>query len=290
LPELPEVETMVRGIRPHVIGRTICDVSLCASQCKPILVKPTFSKLREQLLGRQFLSVRRVGKRVVFEISDGATLVVEPRMTGLMVLLDPPNLHHLRLQWDFQDDGSYPSLWFWDRRGLGTVARYERGEFEVRFGPHTLGPDALEMTIERWRECCGRTHREIKVLLLDQKSVAGIGNLYASEILHVAGINPQTPSDKLSPQQLEKLTESVQSVLSKAIECEGSTLSDGTYRNALNQNGSYQNLHRAYMRTGSPCLSCETGTIERIVQAQRSTFFCPCCQNSSKRIRKGKKK
>ena len=281
---------MVRGIRPHVIGRTIRDVSACENDCKPILVSPTFSKLREHLLGRQFLSVRRVGKRVVFEVSDGATLAVEPRMTGLMVLLDPPDLHHLRLRWDFQGDGPHESLWFWDRRGLGTVTRYESGEFEDRYGAQALGPDALLMSVDLWRDRCSVTSREIKVLLLDQKAVAGIGNLYASEILHVAGIDPRTPANNLGPQQLEKLAEAAQTVLVKAIDCEGSTLSDGTYRNALNQNGSYQNLHRTYMRAGLACLSCGTGIIERIVQAQRSTFFCPQCQTSRKRLKKGKHK
>lgn len=287
MPELPEVETMVRGIRSQVIGRTIQELIACPSACKPILMSPIFSKLRKQLLGRAFTSVRRVGKRVVFQVSDGATLAVEPRMTGLMVLADPPDEHHLRLQWEFQDDGPFRSLWFWDRRGLGTVTRYEKGEFEERYGPDALGPDALEMSLELWRDRCSGSNREIKVLLLDQKAVAGIGNLYASEILHVAQINPRAAAKTLNPEQLDRLTMAVQSVLLKAIDCEGSTLSDGTYRNALNQNGSYQNHHRTYMRAGQPCLTCHTGTIERIVQAQRSTFFCPQCQSVRNKRLKG---
>ncbi|WP_373650859.1 bifunctional DNA-formamidopyrimidine glycosylase/DNA-(apurinic or apyrimidinic site) lyase [Schlesneria sp. DSM 10557] len=287
MPELPEVETMVRGIRPQIVGRTICDLSECENGCKPILITPKFTQLRKRLVGKQFASVRRVGKRVVFDVSDGTIVAVEPRMTGLMVLADPPDVSHLRLRWDFEGDDQYPSLWFWDRRGLGTVSHYLPGEFEERYGPKCLGPDALEMTLEMWRERCAASNREIKVLLLDQKRVAGIGNLYASEILHVAGIHPSAPAKMLNPRQVERLAAAAQEVLLKAIECEGSTLSDGTYRNALNQNGSYQNLHRAYMRAGSPCLSCGSEAIQRIVQAQRSTFYCPECQKMKTSSRKG---
>ena len=212
------------------------------------------------------------------DVSDGANLVVEPRMTGLMLLADPPDVEHLRLRWDFRDPGEFRSLWFWDRRGLGTVTLFERGAIDFKLGPETLGPDALEMTVSRWIDCCHKTRREIKVLLLDQRVVAGIGNLYASEILHRAAINPTAHANSLNLKSVERLAAAVNSVLLKAIECEGSTLGDGTYRNALNQNGHYQNEHRAYMREGQLCLECRKGRIVRIVQAQRSTFYCPGCQ------------
>ena len=122
------------------------------------------------------------------------------------------------------------------------------------------------------------SRREIKVALLDQRTVAGIGNLYASEILHVAGVHPQQRCDRLTRSQWQLIHQATQEVLSEAIRYEGSTLSDGTYRNALNKSGSYQNHHRVYARTGEPCNSCNAGRIRRIVQAQRSTFYCPQCQ------------
>ena len=240
------METMVRGIRHHVINRPIRDLIACQNSCKPISLEPSLVRLRHLLLGETFVEVRRLGKRVVFDVSDGGHLVIEPRMTGLMVLKDPPDTTHLRLQWDFEGPGEFSSLWFWDRRGLGTVTRFEANDFASKLT--SIGRDALEMKVRDWQDQCQKTAREIKIVLLDQKIVAGIGNIYASEIL------------------------------SKAIACEGSTLGDGTYRNALNQTGSYQNHHRVYMREGEACLTCRKGRILRVVQGQRSTFFCPLCQ------------
>jgi formamidopyrimidine-DNA glycosylase len=116
------------------------------------------------------------------------------------------------------------------------------------------------------------------VALLDQKLVAGIGNLYASEILHRARIDPQRPAHRLGRAQIARLAAATRFVLEEAIRDEGSTLGDGTYRNALNEAGNYQNAHRVYDRAGERCPSCQRGTVRRIVQAQRSTFYCANCQ------------
>jgi formamidopyrimidine-DNA glycosylase len=119
----------------------------------------------------------------------------------------------------------------------------------------------------------------VKVALLDQRAVAGIGNLYASEILHLAEVHPAKRCDKISRRQWQAIADATHEILEHAIRYEGSTLSDGTYRNALNQNGGYQNHHRVYDRATKPCPRCGPATqIKRIVQAQRSTFFCAACQ------------
>ena len=279
MPELPEVETMVRGIRGHVINRTIRDLTECPNTCKSILLSPSLPDIRRRIIGKSFTDVRRLGKRVVLHVSDSSHIVIEPRMTGLMLLSDPPDVEHLRLRWDFDEPGDFCSLWFWDRRGLGTVTHFQPGELELKIDQLTLGPDALEMSTLDWTSRCLKTSREIKVVLLDQKVVAGIGNLYASEILHDARIHPCSRADSLESTSVQKLAKAVRKILKKAIRCEGSTLGDGTYRNALNQNGTYQNQHRVYMREGQTCPSCQTESILRIVQAQRSTFYCPNCQS-----------
>lgn len=278
MPELPEVETMVRGVRPHLVGRVIREVSLCRNNCKPILIKPGISQIRKRMVGQTCVGVRRLGKRVIIEASGGWSLVLEPRMTGLVLLSDPPDDEHLRLRIRFDGDGTYESVWFWDRRGLGVVRLFSAGQMESELGPGVLGKDALEMSLEDWAECCGKSRREIKILLLDQKAVAGIGNLYASEILHLAAINPMAAANSLKSNQLVQLAKAVGDVLRKAVEYEGSTLGDGTYRNALNQHGRYQNEHRVYMREGEKCLACQKMPILRVVQGQRSTFYCPACQ------------
>jgi formamidopyrimidine-DNA glycosylase len=277
MPELPEVETMVRGIRAAVEGRRISGFSRCPCRCRAIALRPPLRSIQRRSEGQSVVAVRRRAKRIVLELSTGDAFVVEPRMTGLILLADPPDREHLRFEWRLE--GQPPtSLWFWDRRGLGTVRLLSRAQLAEALGASHLGPDALEMTIDGWRTLCQRTARPIKVALLDQKLVAGIGNLYASEILHLAGIHPGRKANRLKRHQIERMSECVVSVLNEAIRHEGSTLSDGTYRNALNQTGGYQAAHRVYDREGQPCATCAGPAVRRIVQAQRSTFFCPTCQ------------
>ena len=231
------------------------------------------SVIRRAATNQTVVDVKRWAKRVLLQLSDDSHFAIEPRMTGLMLVADAPNETHLRIRWDFQDA---EPLWFWDRRGLGTMTYFRPGQLE-RDLQSRLGPDALTMTATLWRAALSRTTRAVKVAMLDQKLVAGIGNLYASEILHRAGIDPRTPSNKIGPKRCTRIDEAAHHILREAIRYEGSTLGDGTYRNALNQDGSYQNSHRVYAQESKPCQTCST-PIRRIVQAQRSTFFCPTCQ------------
>lgn len=278
MPELPEVETMVRGIRPHVVGRTITDLRRCPCRCRPLTIVPDFRRLRARSVGRTIQSVERLAKRVLLKLDSGDVVAIEPRMTGLMLLADPPDREHLRLEWVLAGHNEERPLWLWDRRGLGTVTLYSPEDSAQQLGAGNIGRDALEVTPDEWRALCRRTSRPIKVALLDQKWVAGIGNLYASEILHVAGIHPEARTDRLSAARIRRLSDAARHVLSEAIRYEGSTLNDGTYRNALNETGGYQNEHRVYARAGDLCPTCRRSRVVRIVQAQRSTFYCGRCQ------------
>jgi formamidopyrimidine-DNA glycosylase len=278
MPELPEVETMVRGIRPFVEGRTIAAVRVCGCRCRPITLFPGLKSMARRSVGRHVAAVRRIAKRVVMELDSGDAFVIEPRMTGLMLLHDPPDPEHLRIEWRFAGRREFNSVWFWDRRGLGTVRLLTAVEFAELSGGGLLGPDALTMTANDLRERMAATRRPVKVALLDQRLVAGIGNLYASEILHVARIHPAVPAARLTAPQADRIHAATRLVLEDAIRHEGSTLGDGTYRNVLNQNGGYQNSHRVYDRADEPCPTCRRAKVIRIVQAQRSTFFCPVCQ------------
>lgn len=269
---------MVRGIRPFVEGRKLVAFRKCRCQCRPISLTPRVALAEKRTVGQTVSAVFRRAKRVVMQLSGGEAFVIEPRMTGLMLLDDPPDEEHLRVEWQFAGKREFNSVWFWDRRGLGTVRLLSAEQLATLLGTSQLGPDALSMTLADWRERCAATSRAIKVALLDQKFTAGIGNLYASEILHLARIHPAHPADRLKPSHIAKLHEATLSVLLKAIEYEGSTLGDGTYRNALNESGGYQNAHRVYARHDELCPSCSRGHIVRIVQAQRSTFYCPRCQ------------
>lgn len=279
MPELPEVETMVRGIRPAIENRTIERVEFCRCTRKPIAIAPSRRTFAGRIKGRLIQQVLRFAKRVVIELDSEDRIVVEPRMTGLMLLADPPSVEHRRICWHLQPAKQQPEphFEFWDRRGLGTASLLNPEEFKSLQG--RLGPDALQMTLELWAEQLSRTARPIKVALLDQKIVAGIGNLYASEILHTARIPPTKASDRLNKAERKRMAEATTEILETAIRYEGSTLGDGTYRNVLNKDGSYQNEHRVYAREDQPCPVCET-PIRRTVQAQRSTFHCPKCQRT----------
>ena len=277
MPELPEVETMRRGVLPAV-GSRIVQVTRPRIAAKPITMEPGLAALRRRLTGKRLSACERVGKRIVLVFDTADRLVIEPRMTGLVLLdADPPDESHLRLKLELADRGQ-EQLLFWDRRGLGTVRLWSEAAFANWLEAGSLGPDALSVTSELLRARLGRSRRAIKVALLDQAAVAGIGNLYASEILHLAQIDPRSRCDRLRARAWPRLVDAIHHVLEEAIRYEGSTLSDGTYRNALNQAGNYQNQHRVYDRAGLPCPRCGDGAILRLVQAQRSTFYCPRCQ------------
>lgn len=276
MPELPEVETMRRGVAPAV-GAVIQRFERLRCPRKPIAICPGVATFRRRVEGRRIVQTDRVGKRVVLRLDSGDAIVFEPRMTGLLLLDEPPDALYGRVRFELSGRGRPRQLLYWDRRGLGNVRLVSGEEFADRYGPSVLGPDALTVTADELRARLGSSRRAIKVALLDQRAVAGIGNLYAAEILFVAGIHPGRECSRLTRRQWQALAAAAATVLAEAIRYEGSTLSDGTYRNALNKQGGYQNEHRVYGRAGQPCLRCDRDIV-RIVQAQRSTFFCRGCQ------------
>jgi formamidopyrimidine-DNA glycosylase len=281
MPELPEVETMRRGIL-SIIGSRIDDVRRADCSKRPISVTPRADAFRRRAVGRTIQAVDRVGKRVVVRLDSADAIIFEPRMTGLVLLADPPTLEHLRLRVELSG-GPSRALLFWDRRGLGLVRLVSPAEFDELYGLEKLGPDALTLPVEQLIARLGGSRREVKVALLDQKALAGVGNLYASEILHMAGVHPCRACDTLKRADWQRIHTAMLEVLETAIRYEGSTLGDGTYRNALNQEGGYQNHHRVYDRANEVCPSCGKKQIQRIVQAQRSTFFCPGCQRAARK-------
>lgn len=276
MPELPEVETMRRGIL-SIVGSRVVGVVREKCDCRPIQVVPNWVALSKRASGKIVDAVDRIGKRVCIRLRGGENLILEPRMTGLVLVADPPNQTHLRLRIDLQG-GATPHVWFWDQRGLGLAKIYSDEELATVLGQDRVGPDALAITVDDLMVRLGTVRRAIKPALLEQKYIAGVGNLYASEICHRAGIHPGAFCNRLKAADWKAIHAVMIEVLEEAIRHEGSTLSDGTYRNALNESGGYQNCHRVYDREGQTCGTCRRGAIQRIVQAQRSTFFCSICQ------------
>ena len=278
MPELPEVETMRRGILA-VEGATITAAEKVRCRRKPIGISPGMSMIRRRLVGKQVKHVGRIGKRVFLQMENDDRLLFEPRMTGLVLVADPPSQQHVRFRLEFSHGEK--EVLYWDRRGLGMIYLLNDQQYQERFSLKNLGPDALDVTGKLLKEIFGKSKRPVKVALLDQKKVAGIGNLYASEILHVAAIHPAKQCNRITLRQWDLIAETTIDILQTAIAHEGSTLSDGTYRNALNDPGGYQNMHRVYDKEGEACPICMDSVITRIVQAQRSTFFCKSCQKRS---------
>lgn len=271
---------MRRGI-VGVAGLRIAAVGFPRSRVRPISIEPRPASLAQRLHGRCVAGVHRRGKRIVIEIAPTAAdvrrwLAIEPRMTGLMLLVDPPTAEHVRMVVEFADRG-HERLTFWDRRGLGTIRLFDDAGLDRACGPQKHGPDGLAVTGDELAAALGESRRAVKVALLDQRAVAGIGNIYAAEILHRCGIDPRSRCRRLKADQWHQVAAMTRRVLAEAVRHEGSSIGDETYRTADNRVGRFQRRHRVYGREGQPCIGCG-GEIVRIVQAQRATFFCPACQ------------
>lgn len=265
---------MRRGIAA-IQGARIRGITKPRSALRPMPITPDVPRLRARVRGATITGIGRVGKRVVIALDTDDRLVFEPRMTGLVLLRDPPTTTHVRLVIALEG-APCPELIIWDRRGLGTVRLLDPAGFADACGPPRLGPDALDVTLDLFQAQLARSRRPIKVALLDQAAVAGVGNIYAVEALHRARIHPARPCCELSTAEWRALHVEMQAVLHEAIRAKGSTLSDRTYRTAESVEGGFQERHLVYAKAGRPC-ACG-GEVERIVQAQRSTFFCPGCQ------------
>ena len=298
MPELPEVETMRRGLAATV-GRRIAAVEFPRSRVRPLSIEPRPAAIARRLVGLSIAAVHRRGKRIVIELtasvpapparSTAATtaggsprlwLAIEPRMTGLMLVVDPPTAEHVRMVVRLAGPARPrgPShLLFWDRRGLGTIRLLDDDGLEAACGSHRHGPDGLVVTGDDLAARLGGSRRAVKVALLDQRAVAGIGNIYAAEILFRCGIDPRSRCRRLTREQWRRIADETRRVLAEAVRHEGSSIGDETYRTADNRTGRFQRRHRVYGREGEPCPVCDAAVV-RIVQAQRATFFCPACQ------------
>jgi formamidopyrimidine-DNA glycosylase len=264
MPELPEVETIISSLRPALIGKTILSVDL---RWNRTLVNPSPKKFQKVILGQQIQDIFRRAKFLQIKLS-GSYLIIHLRMSGdlLVVLGGYQPAKHDRLILKMTDD---MSLVFSDPRKFGRVWLLD--DPSVVF--QNLGPEPLsdEFTPSWLYAALHSRHRQLKALLLDQSFLAGLGNIYTDEALHLARLHPLTPSDTVTVEQAEILWISVRQVLQEGIQRNGASI-DWVYRG-----GDFQNHFRVYGRQGKACPVCGT-KIERIVVGQRGTHFCPTCQ------------
>ncbi len=273
MPELPEVETIARSLEPRVKGRAVAGLELLF---RPLLRTGSRKQL-DGLVGRRILGVRRRGKMLLVAIEGGRTLVFHLKMTGQFLFATPaePRDKHTRLVIRF-DDGR-EELRFRDVRKFGFLLCLE-GEPESACGELAgLGPEPLEIGLAGFEAVLKARRGRIKSLLLDQRRLAGIGNIYADEMLFEARIHPETPADRISRPAVARLHEAMRRILASAVEAGGSTLADAGYSDADGNAGDFQFEHKVYDRTGEPCLVCGT-SVKMTRVGGRSSHFCPRCQ------------
>lgn len=275
MPELPEVETMVRGLRPALVGQTIRELHVLDSL---LLQGCDAEQLRERGRGASVVSVGRRGKWVVLTLDNHLGLIViQPRMTGGFWLVPPDRPEHIRLRLDLC--GSDRSVWFCDARRLGKIALFDSAEVaEVAFA-RSQGPDATEIDRQTLEDRLKGTGRAIKPALMDQKVVAGIGNIYADESLFRARIHPERKANTLKKADFDRLHVAIGLVLAEAIAAEGSSF-DAGYRTVLGLEGGFLAINSMYGRGGQPCPECASPVVKTKIAGLvgRPTHFCPKCQ------------
>jgi formamidopyrimidine-DNA glycosylase len=262
VPELPEVETVVRSIAP-VTGQRIVSAEFRNLR---ILRGGDPDAMSARLQGRRIVSVKRYGKFIVASIEDGAYLMIHLGMTGRLLLGGEPGKHTHAI---FTFERS--TLMFDDSRQFGCIELSE--EFPKRVA--RLGPEPLEVGFDEFATELKRHKTRIKSLLLNQTFVRGVGNIYADEALFRAGIHPLALAWRIKRERVRKLYDAIIAVLTEAIEAGGSSISD--YVDAEGRKGFFQISHRVYQRTGEPCTACGR-PIQKVIVTQRSSHFCAKCQ------------
>ncbi len=280
MPELPEVETVKNGLAPHMTGRTITKIDVRREGLRV----PFPAKLSEKLKSCTVESLNRRAKYILIHFSGDKVMVLHLGMSGRITIVHHMKgykpLKHDHLIMLLSDGGG---VVFNDPRRFGLVYLLDEKNWQNHPAFKDIGPEPLsnDFSAPVLLEKLKGKKTPIKVALLDQHVVAGVGNIYASEALHMAGIDPAKSASDLKPAATEKLVVAIRKVLQKAIAAGGSTLKD--YRKSDGELGYFQHSFSVYGRDGEPCLTCPPGgkkkhSIQKIVQGGRATYFCPKCQ------------
>lgn len=279
MPELPEVETVRRGLQSRFVGRRIDAVEVGRERT---VRRTSREALVAGLTGATALVAERRGKYLILPLDTGASLMIHLRMSG-RVLVDPadkPRLEHTHVVLHL-DGPEHEELRFVDPRTFGEVVVFDPDNAAVEMPELArLGVDPIADGLERnqlARLLRGRA-RQMKALLLDQSVIAGIGNIYADEILHASRIRHDRLSNSLKSAEITRLHAAIGDILAAAIEAGGSTLKDTQYVDIGGEGGWFQVSHRVYDRGGQTCLTCTKAKIQQVVSGGRTTSFCPHCQ------------
>ena len=282
MPELPEVETVRRGLEPVLAGRSLT----CVEQRRPDLRWPLPDRFGARLQGRQVKALRRRAKWILLDLDADETWMVHLGMSGRMLIDQAPtaDLHHERAVPEKHDHlivttDHGVTITYNDARRFGAMDLWPTAELDAHPHLKTLGPEPLGNAFHAAALAGAFDGRQtpVKAALLDQRTVAGLGNIYVCEALFRSGIHPTRMAGSIARRRIEELATQIRATLAEAIEAGGSSLRD--YRQADGELGYFQHTFKVYDREGGACSTdgCP-GTIRRIVQSGRSTFYCPRCQ------------
>lgn len=290
MPELPEVETIVRELKPKVLRRTFVDVW---TDWKPLIKKPSsFKKFTDEIKGKKIVNVRRRAKNIIIDLTGQKSLLIHQKMTGHLLVgnwkkeknawraetkgpikNDPQNrfLHLIffldnKKQLALSDLRKFAKVELWDTKELNNSLYFK-----------ALGPEPLEktFTFEKFKGILPKKGK-IKQVLMDQAVISGIGNIYSDEILWQSRVHPLKDVSKLAEKELRRIFSAISEILKKAIKFKGDSFSD--YRRPEGQKGQYQDIQKVYGKEGEPCPAKNCGEIRRIKIGGRSAHFCPKCQ------------
>jgi formamidopyrimidine-DNA glycosylase len=272
MPELPEVETVRKGLERLVVGKTIQEVTVLWAK---IIETPEIEVFEHQLIGQTIHKMERRGKFLIFKLTD-FDLISHLRMEGKYEVheKDDGRTKHTHVIFTFTDG---TQLRYLDVRKFGRMVLVEKDQGQNYKGILALGPEPIpaDFKLADFRSGLKKHHKAIKPLLLDQRLVTGLGNIYVDEALWEAKIHPEQPADSLKAKEAETLYYAIIDVLARAVEAGGTTIR--SYLNALGEAGKFQIMLNVYGQTNQPCPRCGT-PIQKIKVAQRGTHFCPACQ------------
>jgi len=287
MPELPEVETTVRGLQKRIVDKIIVDFW---SNHKNAIKKPeSFSSFKERIIGEKVKEIKRIGKNIIIHLVSGKILLIHQKMTGHLLVgkwelkegkfvsknksfEDRYNkyIHHMF----YFKDGSMMA--FSDLRKFAKIELYSKEEF-LKAEVNSLGPDPFTegFNVKYLKKVFSKKRTPIKKVLMEQELIAGIGNIYSDEILWETKINPLKIASEVSEEELKKIIKATRKILNKGIESGGDSFSD--YRNIDGNKGSFEKFQKVYQKEGEPCSRCKI-KIKRIKVGGRSAHFCPNCQ------------
>lgn len=272
MPELPEVETVVRDLRPRLVGRRLVTIEVGRKRLRKRW-HPAWNAL---VLDQQIESVQRRGKWIIVALHGGVCLLVHLGMTGQFLVVPAEQQRESHTHLIFGLDSSGEELRFRDIRRFGSATVWPtRADLERYFLESGLGPEPFDVSRSVWRSTLRGTHRCLKAVLLDQRVVAGVGNIYADESLFQAQLPPTRLADSLTGPEADRLRRAIITVLQRAIDRRGSSIRN--YVGGSGLKGQYQEEFRAYGRTGQPCPRC-AAPIALLRLAGRATHYCARCQ------------